>query len=53
MYVTGEEVDQSSVEVTESDFSRAVEAIIPSVSLDELRHYKSVQAQFNTSKLKV
>ncbi|KAF7196393.1 Peroxisomal biogenesis factor 6 [Pseudocercospora fuligena] len=38
--------DDTQVMVTEEDFIRAKEDLVPSVSVDELRHYERVRASF-------
>jgi peroxin-6 len=40
----------TQVLVTEEDFIKARQELVPSVSLDELRHYESVRATFEGSK---
>ncbi|KAJ7370658.1 peroxisomal assembly protein [Desmophyllum pertusum] len=38
--------DGSEIEVTETDFQRALDQLVPSVSLHELKRYKDIQKQF-------
>ena len=38
--------DCGEIQVTEADFQKALDAVAPSVSLQELKRYKDLQNQF-------
>ena len=38
--------DCGEIQVTEADFQKALDALVPSVSLQELKRYKDLQNQF-------
>ena len=43
---TGPSVDGNEIQVTETDFQKALEALVPSVSFHELKRYKDIQRHF-------
>jgi peroxin-6 len=43
--------EEMEVVVTEQDFIGALEELIPSVSLDDIRHYESVRRKFASETL--
>ena len=48
----GETVDEERLEVTEGDFSRALNGLVPSVSEAELQNYKVLQQSLAVPLLK-
>ena len=46
----GETVDQTQVDVCQEDFTSALHSLVPSVSEQEINHYKSLQHFFTTQK---
>jgi peroxin-6 len=43
-------MSNSPIQVEQQHFLRALERLTPSVSEEELKHYKRLQAQFNSTK---